>query len=139
MDNRMAAFDHLASASVTITNTGSRPGTETVQLYIADPVARAVRPYKELRGFQRITLQPGESQTVSFTIDANTLSYYAPGASSRSNGRSGFRLEGKKFTNLQTLNLQTAPDYVWSLEPGDFEIHIGPNAAQTNMALLTVQ
>ncbi len=64
------------TATATITNTGSRDGDEIVQFYIRDRFASIVRPVKELKGFQRIHLAKGESKTVSFDIDAATLSFY---------------------------------------------------------------
>ncbi len=64
------------TATATITNTGSRDGDEIVQFYIRDRFASIVRPVKELKGFQRIHLAKGESKTVSFDIDASTLSFY---------------------------------------------------------------
>ena len=97
------------TASVKVTNTGDREGTEVVQLYICDRVAKGVRPYKELRGFERITLAPHETKEVQFTIDADLLGYYEP-------------------EHLQ-----------WTIEPGEVEIMVGPNARDTQMQLLTVQ
>jgi beta-glucosidase len=64
------------TASVAVTNTGTRGGRETVQLYIRDMVGSMTRPVEELKGFQQITLQPGESKTVSFTISVNDLKFY---------------------------------------------------------------
>ena len=64
------------TASVTVTNTGTREGKEVVQLYIRDMVGSVARPVKELKGFQKISLQPGESKTVSFTISVNDLKFY---------------------------------------------------------------
>ena len=64
------------TATATITNTGSRDGDEIVQFYIRDRFSTIIRPVKELKGFQRIHLAKGESKTVSFDIDAVTLSYY---------------------------------------------------------------
>ena len=64
------------TASVTVTNTGNREGKEVVQLYIRDMVGSVTRPVKELKGFQKIALQPGESKTVSFTISINDLKFY---------------------------------------------------------------
>ncbi len=59
-----------------VTNTGVHPGDEVVQLYIRDILTgRVTRPVKELKGFRRITLQPGESQVVEFTITSEALSY----------------------------------------------------------------
>ncbi|HYK56131.1 MAG TPA: glycoside hydrolase family 3 C-terminal domain-containing protein, partial [Flavisolibacter sp.] len=64
------------TASVTVTNTGTREGKEVVQLYIRDMVGSVARPVKELKGFQKISLQPGESKTVSFIISVNDLKFY---------------------------------------------------------------
>jgi beta-glucosidase len=64
------------TASVNITNTGKRSGKETVQLYIRDMVGSITRPVKELKGFQQITLQPGESKKVSFTISVDDLKFF---------------------------------------------------------------
>jgi beta-glucosidase len=64
------------TASVTVTNTGSRPGKEVVQLYIRDVVGSVTRPVKELKGFQKIDLKPGESRNVTFTITTNDLKFY---------------------------------------------------------------
>ncbi len=63
-------------ASVTVKNTGSRAGAEVVQLYIRDDYSSVPRPVMELKGFQKIWLEPGQSQTVHFTIDASALSFY---------------------------------------------------------------
>jgi len=64
-----------ASVSVTVTNTGKVAGTEVVQLYIRDQVSSVTRPVKELKGFERITLAPGQSRTVSFAITPDKLSF----------------------------------------------------------------
>ena len=64
------------TASVTVKNTGDREGTETVQMYIRDLVGSVTRPVKQLKGFERVTLAPGESRTVSFNINPETLSFY---------------------------------------------------------------
>jgi beta-glucosidase len=64
------------TASVNLTNTGTRSGKETVQLYIRDLVGSITRPVKELKGFQQITLQPGETKKVSFTISVDDLKFY---------------------------------------------------------------
>ena len=63
-------------ASVTVTNTGAVEGTEVVQLYIRDIVGSIARPVQELKGFERISLKPGESRTVNFTINADLLKFY---------------------------------------------------------------
>ena len=64
------------TATVTVTNTGNCEGTEVVQLYIRDLVGSIARPVQELKGFERITLKPGESRTVSFKINADLLKFY---------------------------------------------------------------
>jgi len=61
---------------VDATNTGQRAGTEVVQLYIRDLVSSVTRPVKELKGFQKIELQPGETQTVALDITAESLAFY---------------------------------------------------------------
>ena len=94
-------------ASVEVTNTGSRPGTEVVQLYLRDPVASVTRPLKELKGFEKIRLEPGETKTVTFTIDSGMLEYYD--------------------NSLERV-----------LEPGAFDVMIGPNSAETKSATFTL-
>ena len=71
----MRAADTLI-VSVDVTNTGDRIGDEVVQLYIRDEVGSLTRPVKELRGFRRITLRPGEMQTVSFPLGAKDLAFH---------------------------------------------------------------
>lgn len=63
-------------ASVTVTNSGKRDGATVVQLYLNDKVASISRPVKELRGFKRIMLKAGESQTVTFPIDVDVLKFW---------------------------------------------------------------
>ncbi|MBP7803533.1 MAG: beta-glucosidase BglX [Saprospiraceae bacterium] len=62
--------------SIPVMNSGTRPVTETVQMYIRDVVGSISRPMKELKGFEQITLQPGESKTVSFDIKESLLKFY---------------------------------------------------------------
>ena len=64
------------TASVSVTNTGERAGDEVVQLYLRDDFSRVTRPVKELKGFQRISLAPGETQTVQFKVTPDMLAYY---------------------------------------------------------------
>ena len=63
-------------ATITVTNTGKVAGEETVQLYITDPVASVTRSVEDLKGFQKITLQPGEIKAVSFNITPDDLKFY---------------------------------------------------------------
>ena len=64
------------TVTVDLKNTGERTGREVVQLYLHDRYASVVRPVKELKGFELLELEPGESRTVVFTIDESLLSFY---------------------------------------------------------------
>lgn len=68
--------DGTAKVKVTVTNTGTRAGDEVAQLYIHDEVSSVTRPVKELRDFLRLTLKPGESRTVEFTLTPDKLAFY---------------------------------------------------------------
>lgn len=94
----VACGDSL-KVSVAVRNVGPREGKETVQLYIGDDISSLSRPLKELKGFEKIALQPGEEKIVSFTIKPEHLSYYDD-----AQGR-------------------------WVAEPGDFTIYIGSSSA----------
>lgn len=90
----MAANDSIAF-TVSVTNTGKTAGSEVVQLYVSDLKSSLVRPLKELKGFRKVALQPGETRDVTITIGKDALSYY----DDRTGG--------------------------WVAEPGDFEALIG--------------
>lgn len=64
------------TASVEVTNTGKFPGEEVVQMYIQDPAASISRPVKELKGFKKIMLQPGEKREVQFPVTTEALKFY---------------------------------------------------------------
>ena len=76
LDKKQISRTDNLTASVTVTNTGGCPGEEIVQLYIQDLYGCVVRPVKELKGFKKISLSSGESQTVTFTISEEDLKYY---------------------------------------------------------------
>jgi len=59
-----------------VTNTGPRAGTEVVQMYIRDRVSSVTRPVKELKGFERVALAPGETKTVAFEVTPDLLAFY---------------------------------------------------------------
>jgi beta-glucosidase len=63
-------------ASVDVTNTGDRQGDEVVQLYIHDPVASISQPVRRLRGFERVTLDPGQMRTITFTLNKSDFGFY---------------------------------------------------------------
>lgn len=78
-NHTMTPTDTL-TLTVNVTNTGRRAGAETVQLYISDDTSLLPRPAKELRGFQKVALAPGETQTVTFPITRASLSFFDPAA-----------------------------------------------------------
>ena len=63
------------TVTVPVTNTGAVPGAEVVQLYVRDPVASRVRPNRELAGFARVELDPGQTKRVSFRLEASQLAF----------------------------------------------------------------
>lgn len=67
--------DGEATVSVDVTNTGDREGAEVVQMYISDTVSAVTRPSRELKGFRKVTLAPGESRKVMFKVGAEQLQY----------------------------------------------------------------
>jgi beta-glucosidase len=98
------------SATITVRNAGSVAGEEIVQLYVSDPVASRSRPLRELKGFQKILLQPGEARRVSFAITVADL----------------------RFVRAERLG---APEHVW--EPGIFVVQIG--ASSQTLSAATVE
>jgi len=75
-DKKKLAQDETVTVSTTVQNTGKREGSEIIQLYITDQKSSLPRPVKELKGFEKISLKPGEVKTVSFTLDKSALSYF---------------------------------------------------------------
>lgn len=75
-DKKTIAQGESITVSVPVTNTGEREGMEVVQLYISDPKCSVDRPVKELKGFEKVSLKPGETKTVTFTIGTDALSYF---------------------------------------------------------------
>ena len=107
VEPKQIVADGRATVTVDVTNTGAREGDEVPQLYIHQKVASVTQPVMQLKGFQRITLKPGEKQTVTFAITPETLSI---------------------------LNA----DMHSVVEPGDFELMVGPSSAQTTTVPLQV-
>jgi beta-glucosidase len=83
-----------------LTNIGKVAGEEVAQLYIRDNVASLVRPVKELKGFEKVALKPGESKIIHFTIDRDKLSFYNQ------------KLEWKAEPGTFTLMIGTASDNI---------------------------
>jgi len=94
--DKSAISDHeTVRVSVKVKNTGNRAGKEVVQLYVRDVVSSVTRPEKELKGFQKVSFEPGEEKTVEFVLDKRAFAYYN--------------------TDLKD----------WHVETGEFEILVG--------------
>lgn len=83
LDDAKLAWDGSLTVRATVTNRGDRAGEEVVQLYVHDRVASRVRPIRELKGFRKVALQPGERAEVEFVLDRHALSF------TRANGQFG--------------------------------------------------
>lgn len=98
-DSKTMSPDGTLTVKVTVKNTGTREGQEVVQMYISDKKSSLPRPIKELKGFQKVKLAPGETKEVSFTIDKEALSYFDDAK------------------------------HAWVAEPGKFDVIIAASAA----------
>ena len=78
LDSKVMTMDGTVTVSVEVTNTGDREGQEVVQLYVGDRKSSLPRPLKELKGFSKISLAPGESRTVTFSVDKEDLAFFDP-------------------------------------------------------------
>jgi beta-glucosidase len=76
VETSVVGLDDVLVVSAVVTNTGKRAGDEIVQLYVNDLVGSVTRPVKELKGFQRLTLEPGEQKTVQFEIPVDQLGFH---------------------------------------------------------------
>jgi beta-glucosidase len=106
VDPQVLIANQKLDVEVDIANTGNRPGKETVQLYIRDIESTVPRPPKELKGFDKVYLEPGETGTVRFTLDMRGLSFYDP--------------ESKN----------------WVAEPGEFEVLVGSSSRDIRASAL---
>lgn len=100
---QMVDADGAAVVKVTIRNSGTRQGKEVVQLYVADRESSLARPEKELKGFAKVGLLPGESKQVEFRLDARSFAFYDP---------------NKKR---------------WVVEPGQFDILVGSSSVDVRL------
>ncbi|PUA36254.1 glycosyl hydrolase [Paenibacillus elgii] len=100
VDKREINDTETVRIGVRVRNTGELPGKEIVQLYVRDVEASVIRPEKELKGFEKVELAPGEEKRVEFVLDKRAFAYYNP--------------------ELQD----------WHVESGDFEILIGKSSAE---------
>jgi beta-glucosidase len=93
-----------------VTNAGSVAGAEVAQLYVSDPSAKVDRPERELKGFEKIRLDPGETKHVTLNLDARSFSYWSESA--------------KK----------------WMIDPGKFVVRVGDSSEDTPLqAEITLQ
>lgn len=108
--DRLKGPDQSTVLSVAVRNTGARPVTETVQLYLSDPVARITRPGRMLCDFRQVHLAPGETRNMEFEVTPEMFRYViAP-------------------------SLETAE---WVRDPGLIQLHVGPNSRDTQALELT--
>jgi beta-glucosidase len=114
-----------ATVHATVTNTGSRAGTDVVQLYVGDPASTG-EPVHQLRGFQRVTLNPGQSQTVTFTVSTHDLAYWNTSSSNWTTAAGTYQiLVGDSSRNLPLTGTVTVPTTV----NGNLAASIAPKAA----------
>ncbi|MER0246531.1 glycoside hydrolase family 3 N-terminal domain-containing protein [Streptomyces sp. HSW2009] len=111
--DRISADDLRAGGgvdvTVTVRNTGGRPGEEVVQLYLRDPVASVVQPVRRLRGFARIALRPAESRPVRFRLGAADVGFWTNDSAGR-----------------------------FVVEKGDIEVYVGADSTASGKALLRI-
>jgi beta-glucosidase len=98
-----AAASGDATVAFDVTNTGSRAGAETAQVYVGDQHASVPRPVKELKGFAKVELNPGETRHVEVTLDRRAFSYY------------------------------DVKSHKWTVAPGEFDIYVAHSAAEIEL------
>ena len=103
LDRELVPVDGVVHASVDLTNTGAVAGDEIAQLYVSYQGSRVDRPLKELKGFARVHLAPGETRTIAFTLPASRLAYYD----------------------------ETQPG--WVVEPIGYRVRVGPSSRTTDL------
>jgi beta-glucosidase len=105
LDTDQISADGAVTASVEVRNTGTRAGEEVVQLYVGAPGPKVDRPVRELKGFARVALAPGETKTVSLAVPARELAYY--------------------HVNRRE----------WVVEPAEYVVSVGPSSRAEDLAL----
>ena len=99
-----AVYGSTVPVSFDVTNTGSVAGAEVAQLYVSDPSAKASRPERELKGFEKVRLAPGETRRVTLNLDARAFSYWDEAA------------------------------HKWTIDPGKFVIRVGDSSENTPLS-----
>jgi beta-glucosidase len=92
--------DEPVTVAFDVVNSGNRAGAEVAEVYVGEPHATVPRPAKELKGFSKVFLSPGESQHVEVMLDRRAFSYY------------------------------DVKNHRWAADPGEFEVYVGPSEAQ---------
>jgi len=98
-----ASGDQLVTVAFDVSNTGARSGAEVAQVYVGDKHAKVPRPVKELKGFARVELNPGETKHVQVTLDRRAFSYY------------------------------DVKSHSWAVAPGDFDIYVARSSAEIEL------
>jgi beta-glucosidase len=96
-----AASGSAVAVSFDVTNTGKVAGADVAQLYVSDPSAKVERPERELKGFEKVRLAPGETKHVTLNLDARAFSYWSDAARK------------------------------WAIDPGKFTIMVGDSSEST--------
>jgi len=104
-DKKVYGKDDVIRVKFTVTNNGSRYGAEVAQIYVSDPVCSVLRPAKELKAFEKVFLQPGESKNIELPIKVSDLAFYD---------------EAKKE---------------WVVEPGEFILQLGNSSRNISKTL----
>jgi beta-glucosidase len=99
-----AAMDPTVTVGFDVTNTGTVAGAEVAQLYVSDPTAKVDRPERELKGFAKVRVAPGETQHVTLTLDARAFSYW------------------------------DEPAHKWTIDPGKFILRVGDSSENTPLS-----
>jgi beta-glucosidase len=99
-----AASGSTVAVSFDVTNTGSVAGAEVAQLYVSDPSAKVTRPERELKGFEKVNLAPGETKHITLNLDARAFSYWDEAA------------------------------HKWAIDPGKFVLRVGDSSENTPLS-----
>jgi beta-glucosidase len=121
------------SITVPVTNIGTRPGSEVVQCYVAPRSPRLSRPLKELKGFAKVRLAPGETRAAEIVLDDRSFAYWNPGQRERSEIEA--RLGGNRIAALTATSDRR--ERGWQIDPGDYDVLIG-RSSEHILALLTI-
>lgn len=106
LSKKVMDMDETITASVNVTNSGEVDGEEVVQLYIRDHYASVIRPVKELRAFEKVMIEAGETKTITFELDKETFEFYAADGSWKTEPGMFSIMVGTNSDDVQTLELE---------------------------------